>query len=103
MRKTELKKSYFDIYMLYTNCELTLEDIGNKHNIPKQRVWQIIRFSKLGGGDYYQGLRLYNRAYTTFVETFKHEEGSKELKSKVVNQMMRGWLKSNQIRLIKTK
>ena len=49
MRKTELKKSYFDIYMLYTNCELTLEDIGNKHNISKQRVWQIIRFSKLGG------------------------------------------------------
>ena len=63
MRKTELKKLYFNIYMTYTNSYTTLEEIGTKYDVSKQRVWQIIRYCKLGDGNYYKGLKLYNDTY----------------------------------------
>ena len=66
MRTTELKKVYFKIYMTYTNSYATLEEVGRKYNISKQRVWQIVRYSKLGNGDYYKGLKSYNETRKSF-------------------------------------
>ena len=97
MKRAELKDIYFNIYMTYTNSYTTLEDIGYKYDISKQRVWQIIRYCKLGGGNYYRGLEAYNKAHKEFKNTFK-EEGSK-----VINKAIREWLDSNGVRLIKTK
>tara|TARA_R100000789_G_C3007279_1_gene150374 strand:+ start:709 stop:1017 length:309 start_codon:yes stop_codon:yes gene_type:complete len=97
VKKTDLKTLYFNIYMTYVNSHTTLEDIGNKYDISKQRVWQIIRYCKLGNGDYYKGLNSYNRAY----ESFKAEHV--DANSRELNKMMREWLKLNNIRLIKIK
>tara|TARA_R100001086_G_scaffold249933_2_gene191890 strand:- start:561 stop:854 length:294 start_codon:yes stop_codon:yes gene_type:complete len=97
MRNTDLKTIYFSIYLTYTNSHSTLEDIGFKYNISKQRVWQIVRFCKLGEGDYYKGLRLYNEVYKNFKKEYQ------EANAKTLNVKMREWLKLKNIRLIKTK
>ena len=74
MRKTELKKLYFNIYMTYTNSYTTLEEIGTKYDVSKQRVWQIIRYCKLGDGNYYKGLKLYNDTYKSYRKEFKEAD-----------------------------
>ena len=97
MRKTDLKTIYFNIYMTYTNSYQTLEEVGTKYDISKQRVWQIVRFCILGGGNYYNGLKLYNETYKGYREKFT------EADLKTLNALMRDWMKSKNIRLIKTK
>ena len=97
MRKTDLKTLYLNIYMTYTNSHTTYEEIGAKYNISKQRVWQIVRFCRLGDGNYYKGLSLYNRIHKTYSEEFKDAD------PKTINNLMRNWMKVKNIRLIKTK
>tara|TARA_R110000744_G_scaffold56311_4_gene118782 strand:- start:2899 stop:3207 length:309 start_codon:yes stop_codon:yes gene_type:complete len=97
MRKTDLKTIYFNIYMTYTNSYQTLEEVGTKYDISKQRVWQIVRFCVLGKGDYYKGLKLYNETYRNYQEKFADAD------LKTLNALMRDWMKSKNIRLIKTK
>lgn len=97
MRKTDLKTIYFSIYLTYVNSHSTLEDIGFKYNISKQRVWQIVRFCKLGEGDYYRGLKSYNKVYKSFKKEYQ------EANAKTLNIKMREWLKLKNIRLIKIK
>ena len=70
--RTDLKKLYFNVYMTYNNTDLTLEDIGMQYGITKQRVWQIIRFCKLGNGDYYKGLAEYNKVFRSFLRVDFH-------------------------------
>lgn len=54
-------KTYVDrnseMYELYKNG-VTLEAIGEKFGITKQRVHQIIRRCKIGEGDYYEAQKL---------------------------------------------
>jgi len=97
MRKTDLKSLYFNIYMTYTNSHITLEEIGMKHDVSKQRIWQIVRFCKLGGGDYYKGLKLYNEVHNRYKKDFENAN------PKTINALMRDWMKLKDIRLIKTK
>tara|TARA_R100000656_G_scaffold121418_3_gene96382 strand:+ start:704 stop:1024 length:321 start_codon:yes stop_codon:yes gene_type:complete len=47
------------IYYEYTNTNQTMEQLAYKHEITKQRVWQIIRRCELGAGDYYKGFETY--------------------------------------------
>jgi len=97
MRKTDLKKMYFKIYMTYNNNNVTLEDIGLKYRITKQRVWQIIRFCNLGNGNYYDGLKRYNAAYAKIKLARPTSDG------KEINFLLREWLRINDVRLIKSK
>jgi len=97
MRKTDLKTLYFNIYMTYTNSYTTLEEVGMKHDISKQRVWQIVRFCKLGEGNYYKGLKLYNETYKAYKKDFEDTD------PQTINALMRDWMKLKNIRLIKTK
>ena len=83
--------------MTYTNSYITLEEIGRKHDISRQRVWQIIRYCKLGEGNYYTGLKLYNDTYKSYREEFADAD------TKTLNRLMRDWLRLKNIRLIKTK
>ena len=83
--------------MTYTNNNLTLEDIGLKYKITKQRVWQIVRFCKLGNGNYYEGLKRYNGAYNR-IKRARPESDSRE-----INGLLREWLRINDVRLIKSK
>ena len=83
--------------MTYINSHKTLEEVGTKHDISKQRVWQIVRFCRLGGGNYYNGLTLYNETYKAYKKDFEDAD------SKTINALMRDWLKLKNIRLIKTK
>ena len=91
--RTDLKKLYFNVYMTYNNTDLTLEDIGMQYGITKQRVWQIIRFCKLGNGDYYKGLAEYNKVYRSFLDETQDR--------KLANYRLREWLKLKNIRTIK--
>ena len=83
--------------MTYINSYTTLEEVGRKHNISKQRVWQIVRFCRLGEGNYYTGLKLYNETYKSYQEEFAKAD------SKTLNALMRDWMKLKNIRLIKIK
>ncbi len=83
--------------MTYTNSYATLEEVGRKYNISKQRVWQIVRYSKLGNGDYYKGLKSYNETRKSYEKEYR------EADIKTINALMRDWLKLKNIRLIKTK
>ena len=81
--------------MTYNNNTVTLEDIGLKYKITKQRVWQIIRFYNLGNGNYYDGLKRYNAAYDK-IKLARPESNGKE-----INALLREWLRINDVRLIK--
>lgn len=83
--------------MTYTNSHTTLEDIGIKYNLSKQRIWQIIRYSKLGEGNYYKGLKVYNKVYKSFKDEYTDAD------AKTLNALMRDWMQLKKIRLIKTK
>lgn len=47
------EKIYKEIVTLYGSGTMTMEEIGEKFEITKQRVWQIITKMKKGQGDYY--------------------------------------------------
>tara|TARA_R100001377_G_C3086180_1_gene74163 strand:+ start:83 stop:286 length:204 start_codon:yes stop_codon:yes gene_type:complete len=47
------EKIYKEIVTLYGSGTMTMEEIGKKFKITKQRVWQIITKMKKGQGDYY--------------------------------------------------
>ena len=51
------------IYREYVETKQTMEQLAERYNITKQRVWQIIRRCTLGEGDYYKGF-----------ENFKHKK-----------------------------
>ena len=93
MTRYDKKRMYFSIYMLYKNSDATLEEIGMKYNLTKQRVWQIVRMCKLGHSDYYKGLKVYNEVCKKVKEKYPNMH----------NDVLRGWLRENGIRLIKSK
>ena len=47
------------IYYEYMSTKQTMEQLADKYEITKQRVWQIIRRCELGSGDYYKGFETY--------------------------------------------
>jgi len=94
--KDKLRKKYFEIFMLCLNSEYTLEEIGTKYGITKQRVWQIVRFNEIGKGDYYEGYRRYTQEYNTLLN-------DTTLSTIERNRLMRDWLSSHDIRLIRSK
>jgi len=47
------EKIYKEIVTLYGSGTMTMKEIGEKFDITKQRVWQIITKMKKGQGDYY--------------------------------------------------
>ena len=47
------EKIYKEIVTLYSSGTMTMKEIGEKFDITKQRVWQIITKMKKGQGDYY--------------------------------------------------
>tara|TARA_R100000687_G_C6337446_1_gene112600 strand:+ start:157 stop:471 length:315 start_codon:yes stop_codon:yes gene_type:complete len=83
-----------EIHSLYLNgC--TMEEIGKKFNISKQRVWQIIRRCKLGDGNYYAGYQVESEKRKEFFQL----TGSIKLADKEYTT----WLKSKGVKRIKTK
>ena len=97
MTRRELKDLYFNVHMTYTNSHITMEDLGLKYGLTKQRIWQIIRFCKLGNGNYYKGLEEYNNVYKSYREEFP------DANVKTLNELMRDWMSLKNIRLIKNK
>mgnify|MGYP003624853300 FL=1 len=47
------EKIYKEIVTLYSSGTMTMKEIGEKFDITKQRVWQIITKMEKGQGDYY--------------------------------------------------
>ena len=47
------EKIYKEIVTLYSSGTMTMKEIGERFDITKQRVWQIITKIKKGQGDYY--------------------------------------------------
>ena len=94
-RRTDKNKQYFDIFMHSMNSDMTLEEIGIKYGITKQRVWQIVRFNYLGSGDYYRGYRMYMEKKTE-IDNLPAEKQERI-------RAFRSWLESLNVRLIKSK
>mgnify|MGYP003116195365 FL=1 len=94
--KEKLRAKYFEIFMLTLNTDMTLEEIGKKYKMSKQRVWQIVRFNELGGGDYYRGYQVYTDHYNTLL----YDANISTIERK---QQMRQWLKEKNVRLIRSK
>tara|TARA_R100000742_G_C4277886_1_gene100128 strand:+ start:2227 stop:2547 length:321 start_codon:yes stop_codon:yes gene_type:complete len=95
-KRKDLRKKYFEIFMLSLNSECTLEEIGVKYGMTKQRVWQIVRFNHIGNGDYYAGYDLYNQEYKTLLL-------DTNLSTIERNKLLREWLRTKNVRLIKGK
>ena len=95
-KKLSLRKKYFEIFMLSTNSTCTLEEIGVRYGMTKQRAWQIVRFNDLGNGDYYLGYQLYTKYHKTLLQ-------DTNLSTIERNRLLRDWLRNNNIRLIKGK
>ena len=95
-KRTEKAQMYSDIYKHYWKDHMTLEEIGIKYNITKQRSWQIVRFSLLGKGDYYAG-------YKTYMDKKYEIDHTPDLTTKERSNLLRAWLNDQNIRLIKGK
>jgi len=95
-KRKELRKKYFEIFMLSLNSDYTLEEIGVRYGITKQRAWQIVRFNELGNGDYYAGYGEYNKYHKTLLS-------DATLSTIQRNTLLRDWLRNQNIRLIKGK
>ena len=94
--KESRRNKYFEIFMLTLNTDNTLEEIGVKYKISKQRVWQIVRFNKLGGGDYFLGYKKYDEYKKLLLLNQK-------LSTIERRRLMRDWLKERNVRLIKSR
>lgn len=72
------------IYYEYTSTKQTMEQLADKYEITKQRVWQIIRRCELGSGDYYRGFETYR----------DKQESLKELglPQEQVHELLRKWM-----------
>jgi predicted DNA-binding protein YlxM (UPF0122 family) len=55
LRKLEQQELYLKIYNEYLSSDITLQDLGEKYGITRQRVSQIVIRCKVGEGDYYSG------------------------------------------------
>jgi len=95
-KRDKQRTKYFEIFMLTLNTNMTLEEIGVKFNISKQRAWQIVRFNHLGAGDYYRGYTL----YTEFNNALLKDTNLSKIDRK---HMMRNWLREREVRLIRSK
>jgi|TARA_R110000803_G_scaffold19565_4_gene51121 hypothetical protein len=95
-RRKDLRKKYFEIFMLSLNSEYTLEEIGVRYGMTKQRVWQIVRFNELGNGDYYAGYGLYDQHHKTLLS-------NQNLSTIERNKLLRDWLRTMNVRLIRGK
>ena len=75
------------IYREYVETKQTMEQLAERYNITKQRVWQIIRRCTLGEGDYYKGF-----------ENFKHKEESLTelgIQGGRRHELLRKWMSEN--------
>ena len=60
---------------IWKESEETLAELGEKYDLTKQRVWQIITRCKLGDGDYYRGVQIARNKWTEFVQ--QHQDMNK--------------------------
>ena len=95
-KRTEKDDMYLTIYKSYYKDKMTLEEIGIKHGVTKARVWQIVRFSQLGEGDYYTG-------YKAYMNKKSQIDSTPDLTTKQRSTKLRAWLNTQDIRLIKGK
>ena len=95
-KRKDLRKKYFEIFMLSLNSEYTLEEIGVRYGMTKQRVWQIVRFNELGAGDYYSGYSMYTKHHKTLLNDIN-------LSTIERNRLLRDWLRTKNVRLIRGK
>lgn len=63
-KKAESQEKYSRIYDAWINEEFTLQEIGERFELTKQRVWQIVTRCKLGDGDYYVGTQVARNKWT---------------------------------------
>ena len=52
-QKEQNRQLYRSIYEEYSKGDITLASLGEKYKLTKQRIWQIVSRSSLGGGDYF--------------------------------------------------
>tara|TARA_R110000796_G_scaffold74379_2_gene167374 strand:- start:4118 stop:4456 length:339 start_codon:yes stop_codon:yes gene_type:complete len=58
------------MYVQWKKSEDTLEELGDKYGITKQRMWQIITRCKLGEGDYYYGVQIARNKWSEFKQLY---------------------------------
>jgi hypothetical protein len=85
---------YQKIYALYSTGDFTLAAIGQKFDLTKQRVWQIITRCKLGEGNYYFGSQAARVTWRLLKKQFEDPQ-------KVELEFME-WLSENDIRVIRS-
>ena len=85
---------YQKIYALYSTGDFTLAAIGQKFDLTKQRVWQIITRCKLGEGNYYFGSQAARVTWRFLKKQFEDPQ-------KVELEFME-WLSENDIRVIRS-
>lgn len=84
---------YQKIYALYSTGDFTLEAIGKKVDLTKQRVWQIITRCKLGEGNYYFGAQAARVTWRVLKKQFKEPQDAE--------REFMDWLNENDIRIIR--
>ena len=94
-KRIEKEKMYSEI-VLNSKKGKTLEELGIEYGVTKARAWQIVRFTEIGKGDYYTG-------YKMFMDRKSEIDKTPDATTKERSQMLREWLNSQNIRLIKGK
>jgi len=74
LRKLEQQELYLKIYNEYLSSDITLQDLGEKYGITRQRVSQIVIRCKVGEGDYYSGGQKAKELWDTIGEDHREND-----------------------------
>jgi len=85
-------KRYRAIYDDWKAAEETLAELGDKYDLTKQRVWQIVTRCKLGDGDYYYGVQVARNKWSEFKQLYSDVDQTQ----RAFNE----WLNDREIKLI---
>jgi predicted DNA-binding protein YlxM (UPF0122 family) len=74
LRKLEQQEIYSKIYEEYLSSDITLQDLGQKYGITRQRVSQIVIRCKVVDGDYYSGGQKAKDLWDTISEDYREND-----------------------------
>ena len=73
-RMMKQDRMYKDMYLVWIGDGCTLQELGERFNVTKQRAWQIMQRCLLGDGYYYTGQQKAREKQQELAKLYSNEE-----------------------------
>ena len=92
-RMMKQDRMYKDMYLVWIGDGCTLQELGERFNVTKQRAWQIMQRCLLGDGYYYTGQQKAREKWQELAKLYSNEEEQ-------IQRAYNEWLEKKCIRTI---